>query len=111
MKTPACALTLFLLFAVLRIACAQSGGSPGSNVVVAISGSLTLVVEFNYGLGRVDYITNHLSANLQFHPYSPQVNGYYYASSVADFSGSVTINYTAVETAPGISYTNGLNKR
>ena len=68
MKTPACALTLFLLFAVLRIACAQSGGGPGSDVVVAITGSGTLVGEFNYGNGRIDYITNHISANLQFHP-------------------------------------------
>ncbi len=99
------ALALFLY--IFGITEARSQGTPGTNVMVAVSGSGTLIGTFNYGNGRIDTITNQIGVNLQFHTHLPQAQGYYYASTVADFTGTITINGTGVETAPGVNYTSG----
>ena len=71
----------------LQISQAQSGGAPGSQVMVALAGSgvTSGVITYNDGSGRVDIVTNQIIVRMQVHPYSPQPNGGVFSSTLADF--------------------------
>ncbi len=103
---------LLLSLLPLGIAHAQSAGPPGSQVMVVLSASGSDWDGFTYqNSDRVDLITNQITANLQFHPSSPQVNGAFFSSTSADFGGTINIITTAIETESGSSDTDALSNQ
>jgi hypothetical protein len=92
---------------------AQSGGSPGSDVMVSLtgSGSQWKTVTYNDGSGRFDALTNQISVSLRFHPYSPQPNGYLFSSASADVSGTITIQFNGTEKVSGASKSENLQNQ
>jgi pimeloyl-ACP methyl ester carboxylesterase len=111
MKSGKCTVMLLLSLLSLHIAHAQTNPAPGSQVMVLLSGSGTDWASFTYTDGRIDYVTNQISVNLLFHPYSPQVSGYFFSSTQADFSGTINITTTATETKPGLSVTDNFQNQ
>lgn len=111
MKTNICAVMLLLTVVDVRVAEAQSGSNPGGNVMVTLSASGSEWKTVTYSDGTVDDLTNQITVNLEFHPHSPQPNGYLFSSSLADFSGSINIQFNGRETEYGLSTTDNLQNQ
>jgi len=88
-------------------------GGPGRDVMVTLSasGSAWKVFTYNDGSGRVDDLTNQITVSLQVHPYSPQPDGYLFSSTLADFSGTINVQFSGRENEPGRSNTDNLQNQ
>ena len=93
---------LIFILCLFAFQCAQAQ-SPGSQVMVVLAGSGAQSGTITYEDGRVDTITNQITIQMQFHPYSPQNNGNLFSSTLADFNGSITIQSSDTETLGGSS--------
>jgi hypothetical protein len=104
---------VILLFSLLNfhLADAQSNPPIGSDVVVNLTASGSQTTTYTDGSGRVDTISNQITANLQFHISSPQQSGNFFASSSAGFTGTTALNIAATENAPGTSNTQYLSNQ
>lgn len=112
MRTNRIAITLVLSLLAPRVVQAQSG-TPGSDVEVVLAGSGLAwgIFTYNDGSGRIDFVTNRISVDLQLYPSSPQMNGYLFSSRTGLFNGTININTTAIETEPGLSTTDNLSNQ
>jgi hypothetical protein len=88
-------------------------GGPGSDAMVTLSasGSEWKIFTYNDGSGRVDDLTNQITVSLQVHPYSPQPHGYLFSSTLADFSGTINVQFTGRENEYGLSSTDNLQNQ